>query len=682
MKNIIRILLFAAVALLAACGEDEVVPEDVRVEFIRIEQEDPVVVEVGGTVEFSATVKPDDATDPSVTWKSSDTSVATIDKNGVAKGLKIGKVTITAQSSRKSITDECELEVKVVTPATGVSISPASLSVGTAEEATITAVLTPAGSTSSISWKSSNTEVATITPLSSNNCRVSGKAIGTAAITVTTDNGKEGLCIVTVTPVIHATGVNIIPESVPSLPIGGKVTLAGVMTPDNATSTMEWKSSDPQVATVKSLSATTCEITAIDNGKTTVTVTTGNGKSDAIEITVSQPVTSITLNKISGRLDMWGTTNEDELIATVLPANAADKEVTFTTSNSGIVWVYKQANGNCNVKTTGVGTATVTATCGGKSVTCHYTVTASDDVYWLNTNRQLYCNNTVFHTFPTHIIPKALGVKDRILYVACEDKSTGLVRLYQRNGSVLTEIEGFDRLQGSSNPPSTTYPNIIHGIYTGPNSSYINVVGFAWARNQGLNWYYSPESNTSRTDFIYGSSSTPNAPHIYCHDYDTANGKPYYGGSEQNSSGQKRGVLFRDAKVNDSGYNVRYGTDWLSTGDYLNNYIQDMVLYNGYLYVAHNKKLLRFDSSFNMTELNTYSNRILRVLASNGLIYCLLENGDLYNVKTLLRSHQGATDMYISGSDIYTGGNNRVWKNNSYINVPYQTMTLMTVDVK
>jgi len=69
-----------------------------------------LLLEEGDTETLSATVKPDDATDKTVTWTSSDNSIAIVDNSGKVTAVKEGSVTITAKAGEMS--DNCALTVK------------------------------------------------------------------------------------------------------------------------------------------------------------------------------------------------------------------------------------------------------------------------------------------------------------------------------------------------------------------------------------------------------------------------------------------------------------------------------------------------------------------------------------------------------------------------------------------
>lgn len=78
------------------------VKEPVKVDSVSISGDK--TVKVGKTIKLTATVKPSDATDKTVSWKSSDNGIATVSSDGTVKGVKAGSVTITATAGGVSAT--------------------------------------------------------------------------------------------------------------------------------------------------------------------------------------------------------------------------------------------------------------------------------------------------------------------------------------------------------------------------------------------------------------------------------------------------------------------------------------------------------------------------------------------------------------------------------------------------
>ncbi len=66
----------------------------------------------GKNIILKATVKPSNAADKFVTWKSSNKTIASVDKNGKVKGLKKGTVTITVTTKDGKKTAKCKVVVK------------------------------------------------------------------------------------------------------------------------------------------------------------------------------------------------------------------------------------------------------------------------------------------------------------------------------------------------------------------------------------------------------------------------------------------------------------------------------------------------------------------------------------------------------------------------------------------
>lgn len=145
----------------------------------------------GDVYTLNATVKPDDATDKTVSWKSSNTAVATVDSNGKVKAIAGGSATITATAG--GVSAKCSVTVTV--PVTSVSLNKTSLNLMVGDTETLSATIYPSDATNkNVTWKSSNTSVATV-----QSGKVSAVGVGTAQITVTTNNGsKKATCTVTV----------------------------------------------------------------------------------------------------------------------------------------------------------------------------------------------------------------------------------------------------------------------------------------------------------------------------------------------------------------------------------------------------------------------------------------------------------------------------------------------------
>lgn len=154
-------------------------------------------VKVGDYVEFTCSAS--DGNTDGIKWSSSDTSLATIDENtGNARGVKEGNVTITANK------DGYEGGTAVLTingnsdptPTYPIPVVPASIEMRVNELYTINISNSDKITSGIKSWTSDNTSVAKV-----NNGVVTAVGVGTATITVTTNDGKTGTTKVTVTPV-------------------------------------------------------------------------------------------------------------------------------------------------------------------------------------------------------------------------------------------------------------------------------------------------------------------------------------------------------------------------------------------------------------------------------------------------------------------------------------------------
>ena len=256
-----------------------------------------------------------------------------------------------------------------VVSVTSVTLNKTSTSIQVGGTETLTATVSPKDAANKkVTWKSSNAAIASVDA----NGKVTGVKAGEATITVTTeDGGKTATCKVTVSDKeIKVTGVKL-NKSETSLLVGGNETLTATVLPEDATNqNVTWKSDKPEIATVDANG----KVTAVKVGEATITVTTEDGgKTATCKVTVSETsvaVTGVTLNKTALTLNIGAS---ETLSATVAPADATNKKVTWKSSDAAVATV--DTNGKVTAVKAGEATITVTTEDGsGVSGSCTVTV--------------------------------------------------------------------------------------------------------------------------------------------------------------------------------------------------------------------------------------------------------------------------------------------------------------------
>lgn len=143
---------------------------------------------------------PEDAdTGINLTYTIADTSVATVDENGLITGLKNGETELTLSNELGLSTIAT---VKVVTSPTGITLDRESVT--TTGSFQLTATITPdtANVNTDITWSSSNSNIASV----DSSGYVRRVSSGYAVITATTGNGKTAQCQVTMKSTSHSSG--------------------------------------------------------------------------------------------------------------------------------------------------------------------------------------------------------------------------------------------------------------------------------------------------------------------------------------------------------------------------------------------------------------------------------------------------------------------------------------------
>ena len=354
---------------------DDTIPKKVHIEY---DGED--TVGINKTLKLAVSVEPETA-NKAVTWKSSNTKVATVDKNGIVKTKKDGQVTFTASAVKGNASGELKLTVVDDSIPKSVEIdydggSVVNLSKGKIK---LKAIVKPATADQNVTWKVSPSGLASI----GKDGVLTLKKHGEITVTVTTKKNK-----LTGKPLKLTIEDDTIPKSIEIVPVdnlpledgryvcnkGQKVTFKPEIEPETAkAANLTWKVTPSSVASIKNGVLTTKK-----QGKATITVSVNGTKvSDEIEIFVKDntiPESIIVKADKTGTIDKRDTVH---LSAVALPSTAVQT----------VKWKLTEANpkGCAAVNSKGIliakkpGVVTVTATSTkDKNVTGKITIVIED----------------------------------------------------------------------------------------------------------------------------------------------------------------------------------------------------------------------------------------------------------------------------------------------------------------
>ncbi len=327
---------------------------------------------VGETFGLNAAVTPADYSGK-ILWKSSNGSVASVSDTGTVTAKAVGSAVITASTGGLSASCNVQVADNAVR-VTGMTLNKTSLDLVVGEETTLTATITPDNATNkTVNWKNLNPETVSF---DANTGRLTALAVGHARITAATaDGGFESACDINVYDnSVKVTSVTL-DKSETGIGIGETVQLKATVLPENATNkNIKWTTLNPGVATVSDQGL----VTGIAEGTTQIYATSAsNSQCYAIcRITVAKqkvPVTGIELANNAFGIPFEVNIGKSLILSpTVKPANATNKDIIWTSSDSGVADVK-------NGMVTGIseGSVTITATTvdGGFSASCAVNVT-------------------------------------------------------------------------------------------------------------------------------------------------------------------------------------------------------------------------------------------------------------------------------------------------------------------
>jgi len=285
---------------------------------------------IGSSENLISTISPSNASNKDVTWRSSNTSVATIDQNGKVTAKKIGTTIITVSSSGYSAT--CTINVIDTIKLKGITVNKTTLTLKEKNSETLKIMFNPTNATNKkITWKSSNTSIATV----DNNGTVKALKPGSTTITAVSNDGGF---VATTKVVVEALSKKVTSVSIDkkelNLVAGEESTLNVTINPSYAENkNVKWQSSDENIVAVKD-----GIITAKRKGIAEIKVITEDGEKEAIcKVTVtSPPIESISFNESEKTIYIG---NSENLLVINNPENSELESLIWTSSNENVVKV-------------------------------------------------------------------------------------------------------------------------------------------------------------------------------------------------------------------------------------------------------------------------------------------------------------------------------------------------------
>ena len=280
----------------------------------------------------------------------------------------------------RALTAEEAAALAAYIPSTGVSIDGEdTVTITRGDSVTLNATVYPVGegepdpetgklpgaATNSVTWSSSNPEIATVSKTGT----VRGVAAGQATITATTTEGFTDSVTVTVEPV-RVSGITI-NTAAQTIDLGASLRISATVSPSNADNkTLSYQSSNPDVATINEEGI----LTTVDEGTTTITVssTDGSNVSATVDITVENfPLESVVVTNAPDFELVVGSSLR--LRTDVTPAEAY-VTMSYSSDNTEVATVE---GGMLSIVGVGNANITVTATkADGSSVSTGFAVTA------------------------------------------------------------------------------------------------------------------------------------------------------------------------------------------------------------------------------------------------------------------------------------------------------------------
>lgn len=302
-------------------------------------------MEVGDTKPLTVVLTPENATNKSLLYTVENENIASV-TDGKVLAKQVGTTQIRVRSDSGKV-DTCEVEVKekpvVVSK---VVVTPTSIRLKEGETSKLTATVLPTNATNkTITYTSLDERIASVDQQG----LITGKTVGKTTIRVMSSSlVYQDISVEVIQNVVLASSLTVSPQSYQGT-IGDAFSITSTILPANTTNqTLTYRSSDTSIASV----TTNGMVSLKKVGNVSITVTTSNGVTQTIPVTVTKIEKKISLDKVTLQMKLHG---KSQLRYHILPADEEKTPVEFTSSNASVVKVDKEGN----LEAVGVGTATI-----------------------------------------------------------------------------------------------------------------------------------------------------------------------------------------------------------------------------------------------------------------------------------------------------------------------------------
>lgn len=281
----------------------------------------------GKKYSITAKVAPKTVSNKKVTYKSSNSKVASVNSKGQITAKKTGtaKITVTAKDGSKkktTITVYVTKKIKKKVSKITATVEKDTLKLG--ESVTVKTTVSPKNATcKKVAFASSNDKVAKVSATSG---KITAVAPGTATITVKALDGSKKSAKVTITVKNNVTGITFEKDEYACY-TGETVTVKALVNDDAYDTAVKYSVNDEKLATVDE---TTGVVTTKAEGTVTVTATAADGQTATTKVVITNkyiPVTGLTFEKATYACYVDGQVTAKAVVA---PTNATNKEVTYS----------------------------------------------------------------------------------------------------------------------------------------------------------------------------------------------------------------------------------------------------------------------------------------------------------------------------------------------------------------